>query len=123
VPEIFALHADRLRDAYERGHAAADAVQAEWEAAAERAAVAADRLNAAAQPLRTTVGLTLEARGVESNPVIGLVGRPEALLEVTEEDGTVHHIGAGDVLITPRGSKATWKALSAVKKFWAVYKE
>ena len=46
--------------------------------AAERAAVAADRLNAAAQPLRTTVGLTLEARGLESNPVIGLVGRPEA---------------------------------------------
>ena len=38
MPEIFALHADRLRDAYERGHAAADAVQAEWEAAAERAA-------------------------------------------------------------------------------------
>ena len=34
---IFALHADRLRDAYERGHAAADAVQAEWKAAAERA--------------------------------------------------------------------------------------
>jgi len=47
----------------------------------------------------------------------------EGEVEVTEEDGTVHHIGAGDVLITPRGSKATWKALSAVKKFWAVYKE
>ena len=59
--------------------------------AAERAAVAADRLNAAAQPLRTTVGLTLEARGVESNPVIGLVGRPEALLEVTEEDAAAYN--------------------------------
>lgn len=35
--KIFALHAERLRDAYERGHAAADAVQAEWKAAAERA--------------------------------------------------------------------------------------
>lgn len=34
---IFALQANRLRDAYERGHAAADAVQAKWEAAAERA--------------------------------------------------------------------------------------
>lgn len=34
---IFALQANRLRDAYKRGHAAADAVQAKWEAAAERA--------------------------------------------------------------------------------------
>ena len=59
--------------------------------AAERAAVAADRLNAAAQPLRTTLGLTLEARGLESNPVIGLVGRPEALLEVTEEDAAAYN--------------------------------
>ena len=59
--------------------------------AAERAAVAADRLNAAAQPLRTTLGLTLEARGLESNPVIGLVGRPEALLEITEEDAAAYN--------------------------------
>ena len=59
--------------------------------AAERAAVAADRLNAAAQPLRTTVGLTFEARGLDSNPVIGLVGRPEALLEVTEEDAAAYN--------------------------------
>ena len=59
--------------------------------AAERAAVAADRLNAAAQPLRTTVGLTVEARGLESNPVIGLVGRPEPLLEVTEEDAAAYN--------------------------------
>jgi uncharacterized cupin superfamily protein len=44
-------------------------------------------------------------------------------VEVTEADGTVHRVGPGDVLITPRGSKATWKALSPVKKFWAVYKE
>lgn len=34
---LFALQAERLRDAYERGHAAADAVKAEWEAAAGRA--------------------------------------------------------------------------------------
>ena len=44
-------------------------------------------------------------------------------VEVTEEDGTVHRVGPGDVLITPRGSRATWTALSSVKKFWAVYKE
>jgi hypothetical protein len=59
--------------------------------AAERAAVAADRLNAAAQPLRTTLGLTLEARGLESNPVIGLAGRPEVLLEITEEDAAAYN--------------------------------
>jgi hypothetical protein len=59
--------------------------------AAERAAVTADRLNAAAQPLRTTVGLTLEARGLESSPVIGLQGRTEALVEVTEEDAAAYN--------------------------------
>ena len=59
--------------------------------AADRAASAADRLNAAAQPLRTTLGLTLEARGLESNPVIGLVGSSEALLEITEEDASAYN--------------------------------
>lgn len=47
----------------------------------------------------------------------------EGEVEVTEPDGTVHRVGPGDVLITPKGSKATWRALSPVKKFWAVYKE
>lgn len=47
----------------------------------------------------------------------------EGEVEIHEEDGTVHHVGPGDVLITPKGSKATWRALSPVKKFWAVYKE
>jgi hypothetical protein len=59
--------------------------------AAARAAAAAERLNAAAQPLRTTLGLTLEARGLESNPVIGLAGRPEPLLEVTEQDAAAYN--------------------------------
>jgi uncharacterized cupin superfamily protein len=47
----------------------------------------------------------------------------EGDVEITEPDGTVHRAGPGDVLITPKGSKATWKALSPVKKFWAIYKE
>jgi hypothetical protein len=59
--------------------------------AAERATAAADRLNAAAQPLRTTLGLTLEARGLDSNPSIGLVGHSEPLLEVTEEDAAAYN--------------------------------
>ncbi len=47
----------------------------------------------------------------------------EGEVEITEPDGTVHRVGPGDVLITPRGSKAVWKSLSPVKKLWAVYKE
>ena len=44
-------------------------------------------------------------------------------VEITDEDGSVHLAGPGDVLITPKGSTATWRALSPVKKFWAIYKE
>jgi uncharacterized cupin superfamily protein len=47
----------------------------------------------------------------------------EGEVEVTAEDGTVHGAGPGDVLITPNGTKATWKALSPVRKLWVVYKE
>jgi len=47
----------------------------------------------------------------------------EGEVEITDEDGSVHRAGPGDVLITPKGSKATWRALSPVKKFWAIYKE
>jgi hypothetical protein len=59
--------------------------------AAERAAQAAERLNAAAEPLRTTLGLTLEARGLDTSPVIGLAGRPDPLLEVSEEDAAAYN--------------------------------
>lgn len=47
----------------------------------------------------------------------------EGEVEVTGEDGTVHRVGPGDVLVTPRGTRATWKALSPVKKFWVWYEE
>jgi hypothetical protein len=59
--------------------------------AAARAVEAAGRLNAAAQALRTTVGLTLEARGLDGSPVIGLAARPDVLLEVTEEDAAAYN--------------------------------
>jgi FHA domain/IPT/TIG domain len=59
--------------------------------AAERAALAAERLNAAAQPLRTTLGLTLEARGLDSSPTLGLVGQPEPLVEISEEDAAAYN--------------------------------
>jgi hypothetical protein len=59
--------------------------------AAARAVEAAGRLNAAAQALRTTVGLNLEARGLDASPVLGLPGKAEALLEVTEEDAAAYN--------------------------------
>ncbi len=46
----------------------------------------------------------------------------EGEVEVTEDDGTVHRVGPGDLLITPRGTGATWHSLSPVKKAWAIYK-
>ena len=59
--------------------------------AAVRAVEVAGRLNDAAQALRTTVGLNLEARGLDASPVLALAGRPEALLEVTEEDAAAYN--------------------------------
>jgi hypothetical protein len=46
----------------------------------------------------------------------------EGEVEVSDDDGTVHRVGPGDMLITPRGTRATWKSLSPVKKVWAIYK-
>ena len=57
---------------------------------AARAVEAAGRLNAAADTLRTTVGLDLEARGFDSTPVLAVTGRPDALLEVTPEDAAAY---------------------------------
>ncbi|HSD25765.1 MAG TPA: IPT/TIG domain-containing protein, partial [Vicinamibacteria bacterium] len=58
--------------------------------AAARAVESAARLNGAAQALRTTLGLNLEARDVDSSPTLGLAGRPETLLEVTAEDAAAY---------------------------------
>lgn len=47
----------------------------------------------------------------------------EGSVEITTEDGEVLHAEAGDVLITPKGSKAEWKSLEPVRKVWAIYDE
>ena len=44
----------------------------------------------------------------------------EGDVEVTDADGTVCRAEPGDILITPNGTKAVWKALTPVKKFWAI---
>ncbi len=84
--------------------------------AAERAALAADRLNAAATALRTTLGLDLEARALDSSPVIGLSGRSDTLLEVTQEDAAAYNEdwtglrGRGGP-VTPARLARWWEAL------------
>jgi hypothetical protein len=58
--------------------------------AAERALEAARRLNEAAQPLGASRELTFDLRDGDSKPSLGLVGRPELLIEVTEEDAAAY---------------------------------
>ena len=47
----------------------------------------------------------------------------EGQVEITDDDGEVLVAGAGDILITPQGSKGYWKNLSPVKKVWGIYEE
>lgn len=41
--------------------------------------------------------------------------------EIEEPDGTVHRIGPGDVMITPKGSAGTWRITETIVKFFAIY--
>jgi uncharacterized cupin superfamily protein len=42
-------------------------------------------------------------------------------VDIAVEGGDVLSAATGDVLVTPRGSRAEWRARSAVLKLWAVY--
>jgi hypothetical protein len=53
---------------------------------AERAFEAARRMNDAAATLAAAPDLSFELRDADSRPTLGLAGRPEVLLEVTDED-------------------------------------
>jgi hypothetical protein len=59
--------------------------------AAERALLAQRRLNDAGAVLAATRGLSFEVRTPETSPTLALVGRPELLLEVTEEDAAAYN--------------------------------
>lgn len=41
--------------------------------------------------------------------------------DVEEPDGTVHTVRAGDVLVTPKGSKGTWRIRETIVKFYAIH--
>lgn len=46
--------------------------------------------------------------------------------EITVTDlttGSVHEVGPGDILVTPKGTRATWQSHSPVRKFWVIDKE
>ena len=47
----------------------------------------------------------------------------EGEVELTLDDGTVLRAGPGDVIVAPKGARATWRSLSPVRKFWAIYRE
>jgi uncharacterized cupin superfamily protein len=40
--------------------------------------------------------------------------------EIETDDGEVHTVQAGDVLITPKGSAGTWRITETIVKFYAI---
>jgi uncharacterized cupin superfamily protein len=45
----------------------------------------------------------------------------EGSVAVDRRDGSTLSLGPGDVLAAPHGSRATWRSLAPVRKFWAVH--
>ena len=43
--------------------------------------------------------------------------------DIETDDGEVHTVGAGDVLITPKGSAGTWRITETIVKFYAISSE
>jgi hypothetical protein len=80
------------------------------QSAAERAVQAAQRLNEALVALQASADLNVSLRNPDSNPELGLPGRPEVILEVTAEDATAYGedwTRARGGLVT-RGRLARW---------------
>ena len=47
----------------------------------------------------------------------------EGDVEIETDEGVALRAGRADVLVTPEGSAGVWRALTHVKKFWAVHHE
>jgi uncharacterized cupin superfamily protein len=43
--------------------------------------------------------------------------------EIETEDGHRHTVGAGDVLVTPKGTSGTWHITETIVKFYAIFSE
>ena len=40
--------------------------------------------------------------------------------DIETPDGVVHTVRSGDVLVTPKGAKGTWRIRETIVKFWAI---
>jgi uncharacterized cupin superfamily protein len=45
----------------------------------------------------------------------------EGVVELTLDDGSVIRAEAGDILVTPKGTRGHWRSLGPTRKVWAVY--
>ncbi len=45
----------------------------------------------------------------------------EGMADVDTDDGGVLRLGAGDIFVTPKGSKGTWHVQETLAKFFAIY--
>jgi len=43
--------------------------------------------------------------------------------DIETDDGEVHTVRGGDVLITPKGSAGTWRITETIVKFYAIFSE
>ncbi len=43
--------------------------------------------------------------------------------DIETDDGEVHTVRTGDVLITPKGSSGTWRITDKIVKFYAIFAE
>ena len=47
-------------------------------------------------------------------------GDPRGDADVVADDGTVHTVGAGDVLVTPKGTAGTWRIRETIVKSYTI---
>jgi uncharacterized cupin superfamily protein len=45
----------------------------------------------------------------------------EGATDIETDDGRTLHVGRGDILVTPKGSKGTWNVHETLVKFFAIY--
>ncbi len=45
----------------------------------------------------------------------------EGSADIETDDGTMLHVGPGDVLVTPKGSRGVWHVRETIVKFFAIY--
>ena len=41
--------------------------------------------------------------------------------DIETDDGAMVHVGPGDVLVTPKGSRGVWHVRETIVKFFAIY--